>query len=62
MLDVFIVAILVASVKLGLLAHAEVLSALYFFAASVIITNVISTWLDWRIRREVERALPVPAH
>ena len=57
MLDVFIVAILVASVKLGILAHAEVLSALYFFAASVIITNVISTWLDWWIRREGERVL-----
>lgn len=50
MLDVFIVAILVASVKLGLLAHAEVLSALYFFAASVILTNLVSTWLDWRWR------------
>lgn len=57
MLDVFIVAILVASVKLGLLAHAEVLSALYFFAASVILTNAISTCLDWWIRRAGERAL-----
>lgn len=57
MLDVFIVAILVASVKLGILAHAEVLSALYFFAASVIITNAISTALDWWIRRASERAL-----
>jgi len=57
MLDVFIVAILVASVKLGILAHAEVLSALYFFAASVIITNVISTCLDWWIRRVSERVL-----
>ncbi|MGH8225974.1 MAG: paraquat-inducible protein A [Gammaproteobacteria bacterium] len=57
MLDVFIVAILVASVKLGVLAHASVLSALYFFAASVIITNLISTGLDWWIRREGERVL-----
>lgn len=56
MLDVFIVAILVASVKLGILAHAEVLSALYFFAASVIVTNVISTCLDWWVRRAEERA------
>ena len=57
MLDVFIVAILVASIKLGILAHAQVLSALYFFACSVIITNLISTGLDWWIRREGERVL-----
>ncbi len=47
MLDVFIVAILVASVKLGILAHASVLSALYFFAASVLLTNLLSTCVDW---------------
>ncbi|MGA7966780.1 MAG: paraquat-inducible protein A [Gammaproteobacteria bacterium] len=56
MLDVFIIAILVASVKLGILAHATVLSALYFFAASVIITNLLSTGMDWWIRREGEKA------
>lgn len=57
MLDVFIVAILVASVRLGILAHVQVLSALYFFAFSVIITNLISTGVDWWIRRERDRAL-----
>lgn len=57
MLDVFIVAILVASVKLGILAHATVLSALYFFAASVIITNLLSTGMDWWIRRQGDKAL-----
>lgn len=57
MLDVFIVAILVASVKLGILAHAQILSALYFFACSVIVTNLISTSLDWWIRRERDRVL-----
>ena len=51
MLDVFIVAILVASVKLGILAHASVLSALYFFAASVILTNLLTTGMDWWLRR-----------
>ena len=50
MLDVFIVAILVASVKLGILAHASVMSALYFFAASVMLTNLLSTWMDWHVR------------
>lgn len=57
MLDVFIVAILVASVRLGILAHVQVLSALYFFACSVIITNLLSTGLDWWIRRERDRVL-----
>lgn len=55
MLDVFIVAILVASVKLGILAHASVMSALYFFAASVILTNLLSTSLDWWLRRRESR-------
>ena len=55
MLDVFIVAILVASVKLGVLAHASVLSALYFFAASVILTNLLSTLVDWHFRRREDR-------
>ncbi len=55
MLDVFIVAILVASMKLGILAHASVMSALYFFAASVILTNLLSTGLDWWLRRARDR-------
>lgn len=60
MLDVFIVAILVASVRLGALAEASVLSALYFFAASVIVTNLTSTVLDWWIRRHGEMAFFLP--
>ncbi len=47
MLDVFIVAVLVCSVKLGMLAQAELLSGIYFFTASVLITNAISTALDF---------------
>lgn len=61
MLDVFIVAILVASVRLGALAQASVLSALYFFAASVIVTNLTSTALDWWIRLRGEKAFYPPA-
>lgn len=57
MLDVFIVAILVATVKLGVLAHASVLSALYFFAGSVIGTNLVSSVLDGWLRREGDRRL-----
>lgn len=50
MLDVFIVAILVCSVKLGLLADTEVLAGVYFFATSVLLTNVVSTWLEWQFK------------
>ncbi len=53
MLDVFIVAVLVCSVKLGMLARAELLSGIYFFTASVLITNSISTGLDFRGRRAI---------
>ncbi len=51
MLDVFIVAVLVCSVKLGMLAHAELLSGIYFFTASVLLTNGISTGLDYHAGR-----------
>lgn len=50
MLDVFIVAILVCSVKLGLLADTQVLVGVYCFAASVLLTNLVSTWLDIRLK------------
>lgn len=50
MLDVFIVAILVCSVKLGLLANAQVLAGVYCFAVSVLMTNAVSTWVDWRLK------------
>lgn len=51
MLDVFIVAVLVCSVKLGMLAQAELLSGIYFFTASVLICNAISTGLDFSAAR-----------
>ncbi|MGB1580996.1 MAG: paraquat-inducible protein A, partial [Nevskiales bacterium] len=50
MLDVFIVAVLVCSVKLGLLADTEVLAGVYFFAVSVLLTNAVSSWLEWRYK------------
>ena len=50
MLDVFIVAILVCSIKLGLLADTEVMVGVYCFASSVLLTNIVSTWLEWRIK------------
>ncbi len=45
MLDVFVVALLLVSVKLGVLAKVEVHYGLYAFAASVLITMSISLWI-----------------
>jgi len=45
MLDVFVVALLVVSVKLGSLAEAHVEVGIYAFAASVILTMLLSAWI-----------------
>lgn len=45
MLDVFVVALLVVSVKLGSLAQARVEAGIYAFAASVILTMLLSAWI-----------------
>jgi paraquat-inducible protein A len=45
MLDVFVVALLVVSVKLGSLAEANVEEGIYAFAASVILTMLLSAWI-----------------
>jgi len=45
MLDVFVVALLVVSVKLGSLAEARVEIGIYAFAASIILTMLLSTWI-----------------
>jgi len=45
MLDVFVVALLVVSVKLGALAEAHVGIGIYFFAASVVLTMLLSNWI-----------------
>lgn len=45
MLDVFVVALLLVSVKLGVLAKVEVHYGLYAFAASVLLTMILSFWL-----------------
>ncbi len=51
MLDVFVVALLVVTLKLGMLAHARVEFGLYAFAASVILTMLVSAWMG-RYTRE----------
>ncbi len=51
MLDVFVVALLVVTLKLGMLAHARVEFGLYAFAASVVLTMLVSAWVG-RYTRE----------
>jgi paraquat-inducible protein A len=48
MLDVFVVALLVVSVKLGALAQAHVGYGVYVFAASVLLTMLVSAWMGER--------------
>lgn len=45
MLDVFVVALLVVSVKLGALAQVNLELGIYAFAASVILTMLVSNWM-----------------
>ena len=45
MLDVFVVALLVVSLKLGALAQAHVREGLYYFAVSVVLTMLVSYWI-----------------
>lgn len=45
MLDVFVVALLLVSVKLGVLAKVDVHYGLYAFAASVLLTMGLSLWI-----------------
>jgi len=45
MLDVFVVALLLVAVKLGVLAKVEVHYGLYAFAASVLLTMGLSLWI-----------------
>lgn len=51
MLDVFVVALLFVSVKLGSLANVIVHEGLYWFAGAVILIQVLSVWLGWDKRR-----------
>ena len=51
MLDVFVVAVLVASVKLGAVAHVSLHTAIYAFAACVLLTMAVSHWTGRVIAR-----------
>ena len=50
MLDVFVVALLVVSVKLGAMAQARVEYGLYAFSVSVLLTMLVSAWIGNQTR------------
>jgi len=54
MLDVFVVATLVVSVKLGSLAQVRVEYGLYAFGASVLLTMAVSHWVVRLARQDTE--------
>ena len=45
MLDVFVVALIVVTVKLGVLAQARVEPGIYWFSASVVLTMLLAHWI-----------------
>lgn len=55
MLDVFVVALVVVSVKLGAMAQAKVEIGIYAFAASVILTMLLSAWIGRHAETTVEQ-------
>lgn len=55
MLDVFVVALLVVSVKLGALAEVRVEYGIHAFAASILLTMLLSAWIG---RHAMDNARP----
>lgn len=56
MLDVFVVVILVGSVKLGILAQAEVESGIYVFASAILLSLVVTFLIAKSADRETARS------
>ncbi len=50
MLDVFVVALLFVSVKLGSLANVAVHEGLYWFGGAVLLIQGLSVWLNWETK------------
>lgn len=51
MLDVFVVALLFVSVKLGALVNVTIHSGLYWFGGAVLLIQLLSVWLSWSAKR-----------
>ncbi|MCK5726109.1 MAG: paraquat-inducible protein A [Thiotrichaceae bacterium] len=47
MLDIFVVALLLVSIKLGALAQVTIHYGVYFFALSVLLTMIVSLWIGY---------------
>ena len=60
MLDVFVVAVLIASIKLGAVASVEIHYGLYVFASAVILMMIVTQFIHGRVRGHCskEQALP----
>lgn len=52
MLDVFVCAVLIVTVKLGALAQARIEDGIYFFAASIFLAMLVATLQGHLIRKE----------
>ena len=57
MLDVFVVALLLVSVKLGALAKVTVHYGVYVFAGSVVLTMIVSFWIERLARKRDKQGL-----
>jgi paraquat-inducible protein A len=57
MLDVFVVAIIIVSVKLGILATAKVESGIYYFAAAILLAMAATTLESYLARRSNSRQI-----
>ncbi|MEZ5477611.1 MAG: paraquat-inducible protein A [Thiolinea sp.] len=55
MLDVFVVALLFVSVKLGSLANVTVHEGLYWFGGAVLLVQGLSAWLSWWVRSHKQK-------
>ncbi|CAA6805031.1 MAG: Paraquat-inducible membrane protein A [uncultured Thiotrichaceae bacterium] len=60
MLDVFVVALLLVSVKLGALAKVTVHYGLYTFACAVILTMITSFWIDRLAKKRDNKSITDP--
>lgn len=50
MLDVFVVALLVVTIKLDVIANVQIHYGVYAFAASVFMTMILTHWINWAAR------------
>jgi len=54
MLDVFVVAVTVVTVKLGFLIKADPRKGVYVFASSIILTMFIMTWMNRLVHKTIK--------